>query len=56
MVFGIRADSFPLIGTGHVNRCLILAEILKKKKIKTYFICKDIDKENLNALNTKEEA
>ena len=53
MVFGIRADSFPLIGTGHVNRCLILAEILKKKKIKSYFICKDIDKENLNKIKKK---
>ena len=37
-----RVDSSFNIGFGHLNRCLILAEIFKKKKIKVHFICKNL--------------
>ena len=35
-----RVDASLEIGTGHVMRCLTLAEILKKKGAKIYFICR----------------
>lgn len=53
MVVGIRADSSKTLGTGHVNRCLIIAKLLKKKNIKSYFISKNIDKETVKQLKNK---
>tara|TARA_B100001540_G_scaffold174001_1_gene153748 strand:- start:898 stop:1947 length:1050 start_codon:yes stop_codon:yes gene_type:complete len=37
-----RVDSSFCIGFGHLNRCLILAEIFKKRKINVHFICKNL--------------
>ena len=53
MVVGIRADSSKTLGTGHVNRCLIIAKLAKKKKIKSYFISKNIDKETIQRSKIK---
>jgi UDP-2,4-diacetamido-2,4,6-trideoxy-beta-L-altropyranose hydrolase len=36
----LRADSSDLIGSGHIMRCLTLADILKKKGTTVIFICR----------------
>lgn len=41
MVIAFRVDQSPTIGSGHFNRCLNLAKILKKKKVKIKFICRN---------------
>lgn len=38
----IRADSSTEIGTGHIMRCLTLAEDLKRKGAKVTFICRNL--------------
>jgi UDP-2,4-diacetamido-2,4,6-trideoxy-beta-L-altropyranose hydrolase len=42
-----RADSSSKIGTGHIMRCLVLAEKLKEKNCNVIFICKN-EKGNIN--------
>ncbi len=37
----IRADSSPFIGTGHVVRCLTLAEYLRNEGADVSFVCRD---------------
>ena len=37
-----RVDSSFELGFGHLNRCLIFAEIFQKKKFKVHFICKNL--------------
>ncbi|WP_434511447.1 UDP-2,4-diacetamido-2,4,6-trideoxy-beta-L-altropyranose hydrolase [Desulfitobacterium sp. AusDCA] len=41
MLIVIRADASQLIGSGHIMRCLTLAEQLKAKGADIYFICRD---------------
>jgi UDP-2,4-diacetamido-2,4,6-trideoxy-beta-L-altropyranose hydrolase len=41
--FVIRADSSIDIGSGHVMRCLVLANSLIKKSSEVYFICREHD-------------
>jgi UDP-2,4-diacetamido-2,4,6-trideoxy-beta-L-altropyranose hydrolase len=38
----IRTDSSITIGTGHLMRCLTLADALKKKGAEVHFICRDL--------------
>jgi UDP-2,4-diacetamido-2,4,6-trideoxy-beta-L-altropyranose hydrolase len=42
MLVGIRVDSSHLIGTGHVMRCLTLAQELKKRGATVWFLCRDL--------------
>jgi UDP-2,4-diacetamido-2,4,6-trideoxy-beta-L-altropyranose hydrolase len=44
-----RVDSSNYIGTGHLMRCLVLADKLKQKDCNCIFICKDLEG-NLNKL------
>lgn len=37
----IRADASISIGTGHIMRCLILAELLRQQDVKVFFICRE---------------
>ncbi len=41
MKVAIRADASLQIGTGHVMRCLTLAEALKNQGAEVYFICRE---------------
>lgn len=37
-----RLDSSNLIGSGHVMRCLALANVLRECKVKVRFICRNL--------------
>ncbi|MDT0593650.1 UDP-2,4-diacetamido-2,4,6-trideoxy-beta-L-altropyranose hydrolase [Glaciecola petra] len=37
----MRADASDFMGSGHIMRCLTLAEALAKKNVQTTFICRD---------------
>ncbi len=41
MLVAMRADASPTIGSGHVMRCLTLAEGLKRRGIEVCFICRE---------------
>ena len=41
MKVAIRTDSSLTIGTGHVIRCLTLAECLRERGVKATFICRE---------------
>ena len=49
----IRVDSSTLIGGGHLHRCIQLAKVLREKKYKVTFICKNLNG-NLNSMIKKE--
>ena len=44
MKIAFRADSSEMIGTGHIYRCMTLAEEFRKKKINSVFICQKFQK------------
>jgi len=41
MKFLVRADASAEIGTGHIMRCLTLAEMLKERSAEVVFVCRD---------------
>ena len=47
MKIGFRVDSSNTIGTGHVHRCLTLAQNFKNKGIGILFLCKN-ERGNIN--------
>lgn len=42
MIVAFRADASPEIGTGHLMRCLTLANVLRARGADTLFICRQI--------------
>ena len=38
----IRADASPTLGVGHIMRCLVLANELRRCGIETHFLCREI--------------
>ena len=53
MNIAFRVDSSSEIGLGHISRCITLADELKKKKCKIFFICKEIENYSKAILNKK---
>ena len=49
----IRADASVDIGSGHVMRCLILAEELRKNAFDVTFICRELDGNLINHIQSK---
>ena len=47
-VIVFRVDASPFIGSGHVMRCLNLAEMFREQQGKVYFLCRDYPR-NLSA-------
>jgi UDP-2,4-diacetamido-2,4,6-trideoxy-beta-L-altropyranose hydrolase len=43
MRIAFRADASIAIGTGHVMRCLALADVLESKGVEVEFVCRDIE-------------
>jgi UDP-2,4-diacetamido-2,4,6-trideoxy-beta-L-altropyranose hydrolase len=50
---GIRVDASNIIGAGHVYRCLIIADELKKRKIEPIFICQKFKFSLINFIKSK---
>ncbi|WP_186580810.1 UDP-2,4-diacetamido-2,4,6-trideoxy-beta-L-altropyranose hydrolase [Aquibacillus kalidii] len=48
MIVIIRVDSSNSIGTGHVYRCVTLAEQLRNYKVKVLFICMNLEGNSIN--------
>jgi UDP-2,4-diacetamido-2,4,6-trideoxy-beta-L-altropyranose hydrolase len=48
-----RTDASNIIGTGHVMRCLNLAEALRDKKVECEFICREHDGNLLGSIEEK---
>ncbi|MGR6836675.1 UDP-2,4-diacetamido-2,4,6-trideoxy-beta-L-altropyranose hydrolase [Syntrophomonas erecta] len=49
----IRTDSSIKIGTGHVMRCLTLADQLKEKEVQVEFICRDLEGNIIGIIESK---
>lgn len=45
-----RVDASLIIGTGHVSRCLALADILKLRGCRCSFICRDLPGNSIEAI------
>ena len=51
----IRVDASNIIGSGHVYRCLVLAEELKRQKAEPVFICQKFESDLINFINAFDE-
>ncbi|MGJ9458019.1 UDP-2,4-diacetamido-2,4,6-trideoxy-beta-L-altropyranose hydrolase [Oceanobacillus sp. CF4.6] len=49
----IRTDASTDIGTGHVMRCLVLAEDLRNKNVKVTFICRELPGDLIEHIENK---
>ncbi|MED4350942.1 UDP-2,4-diacetamido-2,4,6-trideoxy-beta-L-altropyranose hydrolase [Schinkia azotoformans] len=49
----IRTDASTKIGSGHVMRCLTLADMLKEKGAKIYFVCREMEGHLCELIETK---
>ncbi|WP_430788224.1 UDP-2,4-diacetamido-2,4,6-trideoxy-beta-L-altropyranose hydrolase [Virgibacillus flavescens] len=49
----IRADSSEIIGTGHIMRCLVLAEDLRTKNANVTFICRKLPGDLIKRIKDK---
>ncbi len=54
MKVAIRTDASVIIGTGHVMRCLVLAEELRLKGAEVLFICRHLPGNLINFIRSKE--
>ncbi|WP_339227479.1 UDP-2,4-diacetamido-2,4,6-trideoxy-beta-L-altropyranose hydrolase [Oceanobacillus sp. FSL K6-2867] len=53
MNVSIRTDASADIGTGHVMRCLVLAEELRKKNVNVRFICRELSGNLIEYIKSK---
>lgn len=54
MKFLVRCDSSIKIGTGHVVRCLHLAEMILKKQHEVFFVCKELTGNIISLIEEKQ--
>ncbi len=50
----VRCDSSLQIGTGHVMRCLSLANLLRKKGLNITFLCRELDGNHISSILEKQ--
>jgi len=53
MVIVIRADASTAIGMGHIQRCLTLADALRKQGATVIFICRELLAHSCNLIEEK---
>lgn len=56
MEIAFRVDASHQIGTGHLMRCLTLADALKSRGVKTHFVCRHIPDHLIGLLVQKDHS
>lgn len=50
MKVAIRADAWPTMGSGHIMRCLCLADALRVRGARVTFLCRSLPPHLANAI------
>jgi len=53
VIITIRSDASTAIGTGHIMRCLTLADLLRESDASVSFICREHDRYLCNLIEER---